>query len=81
MVSEFKKFIFKANRTLYTECINNAESLNKLNKTFLIKIDYNKGFYMNNKRRNPVPVSKENKNASKKLFESPNFLKTIAKFI
>ena len=74
---------FQGNRTLNLESIKKAKRLNKLNKPYKVKFDYNKDFFIDFKRTSPVSESKERKNADlylKDIFNEPKFFKTIIRF-
>ena len=72
-------FPFEGKRELNKESIKKAEKLNKKLGSYKIKSNYNKNFYIDIKRKCPVPPSKNNnaKEYLRKLFNSPKFIKTI----
>jgi hypothetical protein len=72
-------FPFEGKRELNKESIKKAEKLNKKLGPYKIKSNYNKNFYIDIKRKCPVPPSKNNnaKEYLRKLFNSPKFIKTI----
>ena len=70
---------FEGKRELNQESIKKAERLNKKLYPYKIKSNYNKNFYIDIKRKCPVPPSKNNnaKEYLRKLFNSPKFNKII----
>ena len=76
-------FPFQNHRTLSLESIKKAEKLNKNYIPYIKKSDYNKNFYLDEKRISPIPpFNNTNKTVEvflKELFDSTNFIKIINK--
>ena len=73
-------FPFEGNRELDPESITKAEKLNKNFPSYKIKSDFNKNFYIDIKRKSPVPPSNKNKNVNEylnELFKSSKFIHRI----
>lgn len=75
-------FPFEKNRELRPESLQKAKNLNKKIPKYQIKFDYNKNFYIDTKRKSPVPESYDNwKNTSYiyEIIESSEFRQTFYK--
>ena len=75
-------FPFQGNRLLNLESITKAEKLNNNYKPYKKKLDYNKNFYIDNRRISPVNATKEKENSYdylKKLFKSRKYIKIVKK--
>lgn len=75
-------FPFQGNRTLNIKSILKAEKLNKLNKPYKVKYDYNINFFIDSQRKLPLSESKDNKDAVlflQELFDKPKFIEEIKK--
>lgn len=70
---------FEGKRELNKESINKAQKLNKKLGPYKIKSNYNENFYIDTKRKCPVPPSKDNnaKDYLRKIFNSPKFINII----
>lgn len=75
-------FPIQGNRTINKESVKKAEYIIYNKKPYTIKSDFNTNFYIDIKRKCPVPPSNINQNADnylKKLFETSNFIQNIKK--
>ena len=75
-------FPIEGNRTLNLESIKKAEKLNKCRNKYKIKLDYNQNFYIDIRRKSPVPASNETTDIILYLngiFESSKFIRSINK--
>ena len=73
-------FPFQGKRQLDQQSVKKAKKINKNFLPYEKKSDYNKNFFIDIKRKSPVPSSKNNKNVKyylKKLFNSPDFIRII----
>ena len=73
-------FPFEGNRTINPESIKMAEKLNKLLPQYKIKSDFNTNFYLDIKRKCPVPPSINYNSANqylKDLLEKKIFVQTL----
>ena len=73
-------FPFQGKRELNPESIIKAEKMNKNFPSYKIKSDYNKNFYIDNKRKSPAPPSNDNKKVDQylnELFKSSKFIHLI----
>jgi hypothetical protein len=75
-------FPFQGKRILNYECIRKADELNKKFGPYSIKKDYNENFYIDTKRKSPVPPSNDNTTVEaylREMFNSSKFKETINK--
>ena len=79
---ELIKFPFQGNRILNIKSIIKALKLNRDFKPYIVKTDYNKNFFIDNKRKSPV-IGSSNKDEVleylTKLFKSTKYVNTIKK--
>ena len=74
-------FPFEGKRELNPESILKAEKLNRKLQPYKIKSDYNENFYIDIKRKSPVPPSNDKKNTKeylRDLFKSSKFIHIIS---
>ena len=73
------EFPFQGNRKLDSESIKKAKLLNQKYIPYKIKLNYNFNFYVDNKRKSPVPSSKKDNTFEflKKMFNSFTYIKEI----
>ena len=76
-------FPFQGNRSLFPESIKKAKRLNNKLSKYIIKSDYNENFFIDDKRKSPIPsLSIDKKNAINyfnELFKSSKFISIISK--
>ena len=75
-------FPIQGNRILNLKSIQKAEKLNNKIQPYKIKSELNPNFYIDIKRKSPVPQSRNNKNAEyylKNLFKTSKFIHNINK--
>ena len=78
---ELIEFPFQGNRKLDSESIKKAKLLNQNHKPYKIKLNYNLNYYIDDKRKSPVPSSKFDNifEYLKKMFNSSTYIKGITK--